>query len=83
MVPHRVMQAANERGAIEDPREARQMFADADAGNGRADGAVLAANLGRRVRLGVERVEVARAAVEEDEDAGADRSRDRWRFGAD
>ena len=50
VVPHRVVQSANEGRAIEHPRESRQVFADADAGNGGGDGAVLAANLGGRSR---------------------------------
>ena len=67
------MQTANQRDAVHHAGHAREMFADADARHGGGDRAILAANLLRRIGLGIEGIEVARAAVEEDQDAGADR----------
>src|SRR5207248_1306946 len=46
-----------------------ELLADLDAGNAGRDGLQLAADLGPGVRLGVERVEVARPAVHPQDDA--------------
>ena len=51
------------------------MFANAHAGDGGRDGAVLTADLGGCLRFRVEGVEMARPAVKEDEDARADPGR--------
>src|SRR5260221_5561942 len=55
------------------PRHTRQSFANAVTGNCGRDSAELAANLDRGVRLGIERLELACTAVQEQED---DRFRD-------
>ena len=47
-----------------------QVLADADARDGGVDRLEVAPHFDRRIGLGVERVEVARPAVEPDEDAG-------------
>ena len=52
-----------------DCRQQRQVLAEADAGQRGRDGAELAADLGRGVRLGVEGVDVARAALHPHQDA--------------
>ncbi len=65
-----VVGGADEGAAVHLPGQARQQLAHLDAGDGGGDRLELAANLGRGVRLHVPHVEVAGAAVEEDEDAG-------------
>src|SRR5205814_3932957 len=69
VVPHRVVQAADDGQPVHDPGAVRQVLADADPGRGGGDGAERAAHLGRGVRLRVPGVEVAGAAVVEDDDA--------------
>ena len=58
----------NEAELVELPGQEGQMFADADPGNPRRDRAELATDLGGRVRLGVERVNMARTALHPQED---------------
>ena len=72
VVRHRVVQAADDRQPVDDPRRVRQVLADLDTGHARRDRPELAADLPRGVRLHVPGVEVARAAVVEDQDARAD-----------
>ncbi len=63
-----VRQRPDDGVLVRSRRELRQVFADEQAGSLRRDGLELAANLVRRVRLRVERLEVARRAGEEDDD---------------
>ena len=75
VVAHRMVQAAHDRQAIYEAARARQVLTDADTRHHCGDRTILAAHLGGRVRLGIERVEVARPPVEEQEDTGADAPR--------
>jgi hypothetical protein len=63
-----VVQAAQNRVLVGALREARQQFADVDAGDVGTDGTKVAANLTRGVRLEVEGFEMARSAVGPEED---------------
>jgi hypothetical protein len=69
----RVGDAPDLRHPVHDPGHPRQMLADANAGDRRWDRLELAPHFGGGVWLQVKRVEVARAAVEEDQDARPDR----------
>src|SRR5437870_5227299 len=60
---------ADEGALVHVPGDLRQQLADADAGDARWDGAVGPANIDRSAWLGIERLEMARAAAEKDEDA--------------
>src|SRR5687767_8699789 len=62
-----VRDGAYDRIAIREASEARQMLADTRRRHRCRDGAKLAADLFRRVRLRIERVELAHAAAGEDE----------------
>src|SRR5262245_18875113 len=53
--------------------QARQIFGKLCAGNARGDGPEFAANFGRGRRLHVPHVQMARPAVEEDQDTGVGR----------
>jgi hypothetical protein len=55
--------AANQAELVELPRQLRHVFTDADAGDARGDGAEIAANLYGGIGLGIERVDMARAAL--------------------
>src|SRR5262249_3000142 len=70
----------DQRDRVQQARGARQVLAYPDTGDGSWDGPVLAADLGRRVGLGVKGFEVAWAAVVEEKDARTDRRTvgDRW-----
>jgi hypothetical protein len=57
-----VRQRADDRELVGQPRELRQVLADAEAGHAGGDRPELAADLFRRVGLGVERVHLGRAA---------------------
>ena len=59
---------ADQGDFVHDPREPGQVFADRDARQGRRDRAELAADLRGGIRLGVEGLELARAAGQEDHD---------------
>ena len=61
-------EGADEGDLVHLPGHARQMFADADAGDVGVDGVEIAAELDRGVRLEVPRVDGAEAAVQEEED---------------
>ena len=60
----------HERDLVHRLRQERQLLAELQAGDARADGLVVAADLGRGVRLRVEAVVVRQPAAEEDEDDG-------------
>jgi hypothetical protein len=64
----RVTHRADERGLVHLLRKLRHDFAEPDAGNVGFDGLELAADIRGCVGLGVPDVDVARAALEEDED---------------
>ena len=83
VVPHRMVQSADEGDAIDDPRGQRQVLAEADSRDRGGDGAIFPADLGRRIGLGIERIEVARTAIIKHEDAGSDcLGRLGWRCGS-
>ena len=69
-----VVDAADEGHLVHALGQPGQVLADAHAGGRRGNGLELAPHLGRRVGLGVKSVEVAWAAVIEDEDARPDRA---------
>ena len=68
MVVFAMGQRANEGTAMHPLGQPRQVFADLQARHRRRDRLELAANLGRRVRLHVERVVMARRPGEKDDD---------------
>jgi hypothetical protein len=72
VVRHRMVQAADDRQPVDDPRRVRQVLADPDPGHIGRDRPKLAPDLSRGVGLHVPGIKVARPAVVEDQDAGTD-----------
>jgi hypothetical protein len=68
-VVHAVAHGPDQSRVVHLARQAREMLAELDAVEARRDGAELAADLRGGFRLHVPHVEVARPAVEEDDDA--------------
>ena len=66
---HPVLHAADDGDFVHDPRGAGKMFADPQAGYRSCNRLELAANLCRRIRFHVERIEVTGSAVIENQDA--------------
>ena len=66
----RVRHRANECALVHVPGDLRQQLADLNAGDVGRNDAVGSANIDRGGRLGVERFQMARSAVEPDQDAG-------------
>lgn len=83
MQPRLVMHAADQRDLMHQLRHVRQMLADVDARRRGCNGLELAPHLRRCVRLHVIGVDMARTAIVEDQDAGADRLRPRGRWSGD
>ncbi len=77
VVPLVVANRADDRQLVGDAGQPRHVLREVDAGHLGADGLELAANLGRRVGLGIERLEVRRPAVHPNQDAT--RRPFRWR----
>ena len=73
VIPLVVADRADHGRLVGDARQPRHDLRVVDAGDLRPDHAELAANLGRRVRLGVEGLVMRRPAVHPDEDAAARR----------
>ena len=78
-----VVHAPHDRDLVHHPGQPRQVLADLHAGYRGGDRGKLAANIGRGRRLHVERVEMARAAVPKEENAGADGTGHRQLGGGD
>ena len=65
----RVMDRAHDGKLVRPRRHPRQVFAELDAGNARADGSKRPTNIGGRIGLWIERIDVARPADEKQQNA--------------